>query len=127
MKILAIDTSCDDTSVAIVEKKNNQIKAISNIVSSQVKIHALYGGVYPMLAKRAHQENLIPTLIQSLKKAGLLKSVPILADLRSAEGYGKASRQTLTQKCEVSKTKVLNKILERVRATDYKRQSAPKL
>ncbi len=97
MKILAIDTSCDDTSVAVVEEKNNKIKAISNIVSSQIKIHAPYGGVYPMLAKRAHQENLIPTLTQALKKVGLLKSITKPAD-----------RLVLLQKY-----KVLNKILER--------------
>ena len=102
MKILAIDTSCDDTSVAVVEEKNNQIKAISNIVSSQIKIHSQYGGVYPMLAKRAHQENLIPTLTQSLKKASLLKNAFILAD-----------RQERLQKNRGNKTDVLNKILER--------------
>ncbi len=73
MKILAIDTSCDDTSVAVVEKKNNQIKAISNIVSSQIKIHAPYGGVYPMLAKREHQNNLAITTEKALKKSGLAR------------------------------------------------------
>ncbi|MDD5738912.1 MAG: tRNA (adenosine(37)-N6)-threonylcarbamoyltransferase complex transferase subunit TsaD [Candidatus Pacebacteria bacterium] len=105
MKILAIDTSCDDTSVAVVEKKNNQIKTISNIVSSQIKIHAPYGGVYPMLAKRAHQENLVPTLIQSLKKATLLKSVSILADRHRLTQKGKVK--------ELEKNKILNKILEK--------------
>ncbi|MDO8524568.1 MAG: tRNA (adenosine(37)-N6)-threonylcarbamoyltransferase complex transferase subunit TsaD [bacterium] len=72
MKILAIDTSCDDTSVAVVEKKNNQIRTISNIVSSQIKIHAPYGGVYPMLAKREHQRNLVPVCKKALQNAKLL-------------------------------------------------------
>lgn len=111
MKVLAIDTSCDDTSVAVMEKKNNKITIISNVVSSQIKIHAPYGGVYPMLAKRAHQENLVPTLTQALKKAGLLKSVSIRADLRYAEGSGKASWPILTQKSLVKKIKILEKIL----------------
>ena len=58
MKILAIDTSCDDTCVALLETKNSHFRILSNIVSSQVKLHAKYGGVYPFLAKREHQKNL---------------------------------------------------------------------
>ncbi|MCD6233232.1 tRNA (adenosine(37)-N6)-threonylcarbamoyltransferase complex transferase subunit TsaD [bacterium] len=73
MIILAIDTSCDDTSISIIEEKNNNPKILSNIVSSQVKLHALYGGVYPSLAKREHQRNLSIVLEKSLSKAGLLK------------------------------------------------------
>ena len=73
MKILAIDTSCDDTSIAVVEKKNNQIKVISNVVSSQIQIHAPYGGVYPMLAKREHQNNLALTTEKALKRSGLAR------------------------------------------------------
>ena len=115
MKILAIDTSCDDTSVAVVEKKNNQIKAMSNIVSSQIKIHAPYGGIYPMLAKRAHQENLAPTLIQSLKKAGLLKAQSAKLSTRghSTElSRGPQAEGCKAQSCN-SKFKILNKILNR--------------
>ena len=77
-KILAIDTSCDDTCIAIVEANlggfkrgltriNLHIK--SNVVSSQVKLHAKYGGVYPTLAKREHQKNLPIVLKRALKKA----------------------------------------------------------
>jgi N6-L-threonylcarbamoyladenine synthase len=58
MKILSIDTSCDDTCVAVLEVEGSQFKIISNIVSSQVKLHQKYGGVYPSLAKREHQKNL---------------------------------------------------------------------
>ena len=58
MKILAIETSCDDTGVAVLETKGKKLKILSNIVSSQVKLHAKYGGVYPFLAKREHQKNL---------------------------------------------------------------------
>jgi len=74
MKILAIDTSCDDTSLAILEIKNSKFKILSNIVSSQVKVHRKYGGVYPILAKREHQRNLVPVLKESLLKSRLLKS-----------------------------------------------------
>jgi len=56
MIILAIDTSCDETCVAILEIKNLKFKLLSNIVSSQIKIHRKYGGVFPSLAKREHQK-----------------------------------------------------------------------
>ncbi|MDD5433299.1 MAG: tRNA (adenosine(37)-N6)-threonylcarbamoyltransferase complex transferase subunit TsaD [Candidatus Pacebacteria bacterium] len=79
MKILAIDTSCDDTSVAIIatEKPNSKqqllkIKILSNVVSSQIKIHSPYGGVYPALAKREHQHNLAPVCKKALQKAKFL-------------------------------------------------------
>jgi len=57
MKILAIETSCDETAVAILEIKKN-IKVLSNIISSQVKLHAKYGGVVPNLAAREHVRNI---------------------------------------------------------------------
>lgn len=65
MKILAIETSCDDTCISIVE--NNKI--LSNLVSSQEKIHAQYGGVFPSLAKREHQANIVPLLFKALKQS----------------------------------------------------------
>ena len=74
MRILAIETSCDDTCVAIVEatpKAGSKIpffKILSNIVSSQTKIHAKYGGVVPSLAKREHQRNLVPVLKKALRE-----------------------------------------------------------
>ena len=77
MKILAIETSCDDTCVAIIktpDKKGGKFKVLSNIVSSQIEIHKKYGGVYPTLAKREHQRNLLPVLIQALKESKLLKN-----------------------------------------------------
>jgi len=76
MIILSIETSCDDTAIAVVEVgdgKKPQFKILANIVSSQVKIHQKYGGVYPTLAKREHQKNLVPVLTLALKKAKLLK------------------------------------------------------
>ncbi len=62
MKILAIETSCDETAMAIVEAKGGlkspTFKIIHNFVSSQIKIHRPYGGVVPNLAKREHIKNL---------------------------------------------------------------------
>ncbi|HIJ59933.1 MAG TPA: tRNA (adenosine(37)-N6)-threonylcarbamoyltransferase complex transferase subunit TsaD [Nitrospirae bacterium] len=68
MLILGIDTSCDDTSAAIV--KDGKI-ILSNIVSSQSEIHTKYGGIVPELASRRHSENIIPVVDLALSKAGI--------------------------------------------------------
>jgi N6-L-threonylcarbamoyladenine synthase len=69
MIILGIETSCDDTCVAILKIQDLRFKILSNIISSQVKLHAKYGGVYPTLAKREHQKNLPLVLKKALKEA----------------------------------------------------------
>jgi len=66
--ILAIESSCDDTSAAVLE--NQQV--LSNVVANQ-KVHAQYGGVVPELASRAHQQNIVPVVDQALKLAGVTK------------------------------------------------------
>ncbi len=73
MRILAIETSCDDTCISILKAKGSKVEIESNIVSSQVKAHQKWGGVYPSLAKREHQKNLVPVLSRALREAGLLK------------------------------------------------------
>ena len=76
MKILAIETSCDETAIAILDAtgslENAHFSVLSNIVLSQVNIHAQYGGVFPSLAKREHAKNLIPVLKQVLEESGFL-------------------------------------------------------
>jgi len=79
MIILSIDTSCDDTCIAILKIEKKKIKVLSNIVSSQIDIHRKYGGVYPSLAKREHEKNLVPVLKQALKKSGIFKVSKISA------------------------------------------------
>ncbi len=71
MRILAIETSCDETAIAILERKKNSFRILSSVVSSQVKIHAKWGGVVPMLAKREHIKNLPLVLNRALKQAKL--------------------------------------------------------
>lgn len=66
--ILGIESSCDDTSAAVL--KNGEI--LSNIVAGQ-KVHEDYGGVVPELASRAHQQNIIPVVDAAIKKAGISK------------------------------------------------------
>lgn len=76
MKILAIETSCDDTAIAVIAakgKKSPCFNILSNIVSSQIKIHKKWGGVFPAMAKREHQKNLVPVLKKALEKALMLK------------------------------------------------------
>ena len=63
MIILGIDTSCDDTAISLMEITDSKsqipnFRILSNVVSSQTKLHQKYGGVYPFLAKREHQRNL---------------------------------------------------------------------
>jgi N6-L-threonylcarbamoyladenine synthase len=64
--ILGIESSCDDTSAAV--SLNTQI--LSNVISTQ-KIHEIYGGVVPELASRAHMQNIVPVINESLNKAGI--------------------------------------------------------
>ncbi|TBN06839.1 tRNA (adenosine(37)-N6)-threonylcarbamoyltransferase complex transferase subunit TsaD [Hyunsoonleella flava] len=66
--ILGIESSCDDTSAAVIQNG----KVLSNVVASQ-KIHEAYGGVVPELASRAHQQNIVPVVDQALEKAGISK------------------------------------------------------
>ncbi|MEK7531338.1 MAG: tRNA (adenosine(37)-N6)-threonylcarbamoyltransferase complex transferase subunit TsaD [Patescibacteria group bacterium] len=81
MKILAIETSCDETAVAILDAQKTTGKngggisftVLGNALFSQAKLHEQYGGVYPTLARREHEENLVPLLIEALKEAKMLR------------------------------------------------------
>lgn len=67
--ILGIESSCDDTSAAVIEDTT----ILSNVIASQ-KVHAEYGGVVPELASRAHQQNIIPVIDTALKRANIHKN-----------------------------------------------------
>jgi len=72
MNILSIETSCDETAVAIVkadEKNPTELTTLSSVVSSQVELHAEWGGVVPNLAAREHLKNTIPVLDEALDTA----------------------------------------------------------
>ena len=66
MKVLGIETSCDETAVAVVEDRT----VLANLIASQTDLHARFGGVVPELASRAHVEALNPLLEQALEEAG---------------------------------------------------------
>ncbi|MBI2062706.1 MAG: tRNA (adenosine(37)-N6)-threonylcarbamoyltransferase complex transferase subunit TsaD [Candidatus Yanofskybacteria bacterium] len=83
MKILGIETSCDETAASLLEVKNNKIKILSNVISSQVKLHAPYGGVVPSLAAREHVKNLPKVLKLALKIGNYkLENVDLVAVTR---------------------------------------------
>ncbi len=86
--ILAIDTSCDETAAAITAGQ----KVIANIISSQINIHSQYGGVFPALAKRAHQEKIDFVINLAVKKAcSLLKNKTLtLSVIAVTQGPGLA-------------------------------------
>ncbi len=71
MKILGIETSCDETAASVIEAGERGIKVLSNIVSSQVEIHKKYGGVIPEVAARQHILNILPVINKALEEAGL--------------------------------------------------------
>ena len=66
--ILAIESSCDDTSAAVLRDR----RVLSNVIASQ-KVHEQYGGVVPELASRAHQQNIIPVVDAAIRQAAIAK------------------------------------------------------
>ncbi len=73
MRILGIETSCDETAVAVVEASGGQapaLRVLDNLVASQVKVHAKYGGVVPEVAARGHVEAIFPMLARLLRPPG---------------------------------------------------------
>jgi N6-L-threonylcarbamoyladenine synthase len=65
-RILAIETSCDETAAAVIEDGR---RMASNVVASQAELHARYGGVYPEIASRAHVEAVVPVIEQAMQEA----------------------------------------------------------
>ena len=90
---MGVDTSCDETSFAVVEKG----KILSNVVLGQQSLHEPYGGVVPELAAHAPVERLLPALIEAMREAGEVDAVavthrpgligPLLVGLSAAKAY----------------------------------------
>ena len=77
MKILAIESSCDETAAAVVEDGRT---VLSSVIASQVEEHRLYGGVVPEIASRRHAEAIVPVVTQALEQADLtLDAIDALA------------------------------------------------
>ncbi len=92
MKILSIETSCDETAVCVLEgignAKNPKFKILGNALFSQAKLHQEFGGVFPTLAKREHQRNLPRLLAKALKEAKLSSETPKIDLIAVTEGPG---------------------------------------
>lgn len=71
MLILGLESSCDETSAAVVQMENGERKILSNIVASQIETHRLYGGVVPEIASRAHIEAISRITYEALDTAGV--------------------------------------------------------
>jgi len=103
MIILGIETSCDETGICILDAEgnidNSSVKILANELYSQIAIHAQYGGVFPVLAKRAHSQNLVPIFEKALENAGLLNR---LDGIKELDGEKKALlRQILNKEPEL--------------------------
>lgn len=76
MRILAIETSCDETGISLIETTgvfpDLSYKVLGNALQSQIDVHKEYGGVFPALAKREHSKNMVPVLLQALSQAHLM-------------------------------------------------------
>jgi N6-L-threonylcarbamoyladenine synthase len=77
MKVLGIETSCDETAVSLIEASGGfgpdfRFVTLGNALLSQAKLHEEYGGVFPSLAKREHAKNLVPLLEETLRQASAL-------------------------------------------------------
>lgn len=75
MRVLGIETSCDETAVCVIDAdgdlRNFKYSVLGNALISQTAVHSPYGGVFPNLAKREHENNLVPLLERALEEAGL--------------------------------------------------------
>lgn len=87
MNILSIESSCDETSAAVVAMGDGERTILSNIVASQIETHALYGGVVPEIASRAHSEAISRVTYEALERAGLT--------LNDIDGIGVTNRPGL--------------------------------
>lgn len=70
MLILGIETSCDETAAAVIEGRNPLPRVLSNIIASQIDLHATTGGVVPEVAAREHVVNIMPVVDRALREAG---------------------------------------------------------
>jgi N6-L-threonylcarbamoyladenine synthase len=109
LTLLAIETSADDTGIAILEVKKlkggAEFKILANKINSQVGIHTEYGGIFPMMAKREHAKNIGPVFEQAMKEAKKPKidaiAVTVGPGLEPALWVGIVFAQELAKKLKV--------------------------
>src|SRR6266498_1023887 len=96
MKILAIETSCDETAAAVLEATESRFLVLSNVISSQIALHNQYGGVVPHLAAREHVKNINHVIKSALKEAKLIIPEVDLIAVTHGPGLGPALLVGLT-------------------------------
>jgi N6-L-threonylcarbamoyladenine synthase len=116
MKILSIETSCDETAVSIIEASGGieapKFTILGNALYSQIATHAEYGGVFPMLAKREHTLNLVPMLKLATEMAFEHDTGAEFNDASRSEGSAKAGEKSArTSNAELA-PKIRGQILE---------------
>jgi hypothetical protein len=98
MKILAIETSCDETAVSLVESTGTldslKLNVLGDALYSQVAVHAEYGGVFPSLAKREHQRNLVPLLKKVLGREEGSKKKEVKSEIQNTKYYSRPRTRT---------------------------------
>ena len=99
MKILGIETSCDETAAAVVEllPDGKSCRLLSNVVASSVNLHAKYGGVVPEIAARSHIESILPVIDQALKDAFDSRQLPVISNQSMNKKQTTDYRQQITQ------------------------------
>jgi N6-L-threonylcarbamoyladenine synthase len=78
MFVLGIETTCDETGIALIEAKENKVRILNNELATQYKVHQKYGGVVPILAAREHKKNL-PILLENIEKNFDLRKIDFLS------------------------------------------------
>lgn len=73
MYILGIESSCDESAASVLKASGQKTEILSNVIASQINIHAQYGGVIPEIAAREHVLHILPTIDSALKQAGITK------------------------------------------------------
>ena len=77
IRVMGIESSCDETSVSVVQKTGNKVDVLSNVVKSQIEVHRYYGGVVPELAARAHSD-IIDKLVSKCTECSTNQQSPSL-------------------------------------------------
>lgn len=104
MKVLTIETTCDETAAAVV---TDDLRVLAAVVASQDDLHQRYGGVVPEIASRAHVERIVPVIDQTLKQAGLALSdldaiaVAVMPGLSGSLLIGLTAAKTLAALCDL--------------------------
>lgn len=91
MKLLAIETSCDETALAVVDAQEvddgTRFEILADPLISQIDLHREYGGVFPTLAKREHAKNILPLLTEALTTAELYNAAELIYDFSETDEF----------------------------------------